>query len=296
MYDITSLIFKYCLIGTAVFSILLSSISARREAPVLTLANRWLRWLLFAWLFAFLLRTFELSSRPDWVHVTTGFMLWFLLETVYNWIAIKALSRSDIPLFPSFKLNEEGDEWPAGARFEKLKNWLTQKRFERISVLKAELFEGIFLRTSIYESPDRRTRLQILFVPKRKYGVAAFYTLSTNSVDDRRIITDNHSLPFGGYYPENWDIVRKPLIGTLARLLRVHEKRLARANFEPVPVEEEPLEALNQQQRLLEQLNTRCGFLNPPSYREENGRLTYDGCYRLWKEMWLLAYLGRPVS
>lgn len=296
MFDTTSITFKYCLVGVAVFSIFLSWIGARRDTPVLILANRWLRWLLFAGTFAYLMRAFELSSRPDWVHLTIGFMLWFLLETGYNWIAINALSRSDIPLFPKFKENVDGDEWPTVARFDKIKNWLEKKNFKRLAVLKAGLFEDMFLRTSIYESSDRMTRLQILFVPRRKNGASAFFTLSTNGQEGHRLITDNHSLPFGGYYPENWNFVRRPLIGSLEKLFRLHEKRLAKTSFAPTPFEDEPLEELNQQQNLLERLNTKCGFLNPLQHWEEDGRLTYDGRYRLWKEMWLIAYLGRSVS
>lgn len=296
MFDTTSLTFKYCLIGMAVLTILLSRINTRSESPLLALITRWLRWLLFSGVFAYLLRTFELSLRPDWIHFAVGFLLWFLFETGYNWIAIKALSQSDIPLFPRFKVNEDGDEWPAVARFEKTKNWLEKKNFKRLVALKAELFEGMVLRASIYESSDQMTRLQVLFVPKQKKGAAAFYTLSTNGREDRRLVTDNHALPFGGYYPENWNFVRKPLVGALEKLFRLHERRLAGMGFEPVPFEEEPLEELNHQQQLLERLNTKHGFLNPTQYREESGRLTYDGRYRLWKEMWLLAYLGRPVS
>jgi hypothetical protein len=296
MLDITSLTSKYFLAGLAALTIILSWVGTRREVPVLILANRWLRWLLFAGIFAYLMRAYQLSLRPDWVHFITGFMLWFLLETVYNWIAINALSRSDIPLFPKFKVNKDGDEWPTDAHFDKLKNWLERKNFRRRAVLKSELFEGMFLRTSIYESPDRSTRLQILFVPRRKDKSSAYYTLLTNGREDSRLITDNHSLPYGGYYPESWNFVRKPLVGSLEKLFQIHAKRLKEAKFEPVPFDGEPLEELNHQQQMLEHLNTKHGFLNPLQYREEDGRLTYDGRYRLWKEMWLLAYLGRSVS
>ena len=296
MFDITSLTFTYALISMVTLTIFLSGINARSELPILMLTNRWLRWLLFAVFFAYLLRKFGLSSRPDWVHLVIGFLLWFLIENGYNWMAIKALSSSEIPLFPRFKVNQDGDEWPAIARLDKIKNWLKTKEFRRLAVLKAELFEDMFLRTSIYESLDQTTRLQILFIPNRKNGASAFYTLSTNGKEDRRLITDNHSLPFGGYYPESWNFVRKPLIGSLEKLFRLHETRQIQTDFEAIPFEDSPLEELNHQQNLLERINTQFGFLNPFQHWEEGGRLTYDGRYRLWKEMWMLAYLGRPIS
>jgi hypothetical protein len=42
--------------------------------------------------------------------------------------------------------------------------------------------------------------------------------------------------------------------------------------------------------------NTETGFLVPRPRREEEGKITSEGCYRLWKEMWLLAYLGKSCA
>lgn len=296
MLDTTTTTFDWILFGTALLTILLPSLGLRKGIPVLILLGRWLRWGLFGVLFSFFLKFFEISFRPDWVHFITGLAVWFLLETGYYWIAIKALSRSDLPLFPSFKMNQDGDEWPADKQLIKVREWLREEKFTRLSALKAELFVDTVLRASIYESSDRLVRLQILFIPKRKGGATACYTLSTNGENDRRLITDNLFLPFGGYYPEGWNMMRKPLIGSLKRLLKLHRQRLQKSSIKAIPFEDSPLEELNDQQRILEQLNLETGFLNPRQYQEEVGRLSYDGRYRLWKEMWLLAYLGKSVS
>jgi hypothetical protein len=53
---------------------------------------------------------------------------------------------------------------------------------------------------------------------------------------------------------------------------------------------------VNEQQRILERLNTDTGFLVPRPRQEEEGKITSDGRYRLWKEMWTLAYLGKSVT
>lgn len=296
MFDITSSTFQSLLFAVAILTIVLPKIGLSKGIPLFTLLGRWLRWALFAGVFAYFLKSLEISFRPDWVHFITGLTLWFLLETGYYWIAIKALSRSEIPLFPSFKINSDGDEWPADPLLIKVRDWLRKEDFKRLSALKAELFEDTFLRASVYESADKLTRLQILFIPKRKGGASACYTLSTNGEQDTRLITDNLFLPFGGYYPEGWNIVRKPLIGSLQRLLKLHRLRLVKSNLKPIPFEDEPLEELNDQQRILERLNLETGFLNPRQYQEEVGKISYDGRYRLWKEMWLLAYFGRSVS
>lgn len=296
MIDTTTSTAEWTLFALAVLSVLLSIVGQRMGMPLFLLIGRWVRWMLFAGIFTFFLKTFEISYRPDWVHFITGLGLWFLLETSYNWIAIKALSRSEMPLFPSFQTNSDGDEWPADEHLIGLRDWLRLKKFTRLSALKAKLFEDTYLRASIYESADKLTRLQILFIPKRKGGATACYTLSTNAKDERRLTTDNLFLPFGGYYPEGWNLCRKPLIGSLQRLLALHHKRLIKSTLKPIPFEDTPLEELNEQQRVLERLNLETGFLVPRQFQEEEGKISYDGRYRLWKEMWLIAYLGRSVS
>lgn len=264
--------------------------------PGLLLLGRWMRWLVIAALFAYFLRIFGLSSRPDWVHFSTGLALWFMLETGYNWLAIQALNRSDLPLFPTFQENSDGDEWPADRTALELKDWLKSTGFKRCGALKAELFEATFLRASIYESSDGLTRIQILFLPKRQGVASTTYTISTVGYGGERLITDNQFLPYGGYYPENWLLARKPLIGCLRRLLALHQRRVMQCSFQPVESENSALEDLNEQQRILEKHNTDAGFLVPRSEREEKGRISPEGRYRLWKEMWWLAYFGHSVS
>ncbi len=291
----TEIKIEYLLLGLAVFSILLPLLAGRMSLPILHVFSRWLRWFLFAALFAFFLEVFALSFRPAWVHLVTGLAVWFVIETGYNWLAIKALSRSELPLFPAFRENTDGDEWPADERFIQIKDWLKSKGFKRAEALKAELFEDAFLRASIYESEDHLTRIQILFLPKRNGGSSACYTVQTFGEDGRRIITDNQFLPYGGYYPENWELSRRPLIGSLKRLLALHQKRVARSGIEPTAIDSSPLEDINEQQRILERLNTQTGFLVPRPQQEEEGKISSNGRYRLWKEMWLLAYFGKSV-
>jgi hypothetical protein len=170
--------------------------------PIFFILGRWLRWLLFGALFAYFIKIFEISFRPDWVHFATGIALWFIIETSYNWIIIKTLSFSDLPLFPDFHENKDGDEWPAGKHFIGIKEWLRNENYTRLKALKSQLFANTHLRASIYESSDQLTRIQILFLPKRKGGATACYTISTRAKDGSRVITDNHIHPYGGYYPE----------------------------------------------------------------------------------------------
>jgi hypothetical protein len=45
----------------------------------------------------------------------------------------------------------------------------------------------------------------------------------------------------------------------------------------------------------LEYVNTELGFLSPHHDREDYGKMTYEGRYRVWKEIWLLNYFGRSA-
>ena len=283
----------WLLFTLAIITISLPILGGRFSIPICLILGRWLRWLLFGALFAYIIKTFGLSLRPDWVHFATGIAFWFIIETGYNWIAIKALSFSDLPLFPEFYENKDGDEWPAGKRFIDIKEWLRGQNYIRLKALKSQLFADTYLRASIYESSDQLTRIQILFLPKRKGGATACYTISTHGKDGSRVVTDNHILPYGGYYPESWEMCRKPLIGSIKRLLLLHHKRVLRLKVESVGVHDDALEELNDHQRILERLNTEIGFFVPRPRREEEGRISQEGRYRLWKEMWFMAYLGK---
>ena len=289
-------VYQWLFFSLATITILLPFLGGYFNLPICLILGRWFRWFLFGALFAYFIKTFEVSLRPDWVHFSTGIALWFIIETGYNWIAIKALSFSDLPLFPDFYENKDGDEWPAEKRFIDIKEWLRDKNYTRLKALKSELFVDTHLRASIYESSDQLTRIQILFLPKRKGGATACYTISTRTKGGGRVITDNHILPYGGYYPEGWEIYRKPLIGSIKRLLLLHHKRVLKLKIEPVVVQDDALEELNDHQRILERLNTEIGFFVPRPRREEEGRISQEGRYRLWKEMWLMAYFGKPYA
>ena len=53
-----------------------------------------------------------------------------------------------------------------------------------------------------------------------------------------------------------------------------------------------PIEDINQQQQQMEVINTKLGYLLPHADREEYGKITPEGRFRIWKEAWLLDYLG----
>ena len=285
----------YLLLAAAIASLVLFSLNQRLASPVIAIFVRWLRWLLFACGGAFLAIEWEWSTRPFWVLAIVLFLVWFLLETAYNWMAITALSESPLPLFPRYVANASGEEWPTHARLLKVREWLRAQHYTQVQSLKAEIGGGIFLRVSVYQDPKAYTRIQITFVPQANGTISVCCTLSSRTVDGMRYITDNLYLPFGGFYPENWLVERSPWRRSLSSLRARHEKRLADVRDQLEPWTDDPVEDLNQQQFELECLNTELGFLFPHFQREEYGKMTYEGRFRVWLEVWMLDYFGRPT-
>lgn len=282
----------YGIIVGGAFSIAASYWNRTLCSPALGIANRWLRWVVFTLAAAWLTHFFGWSGRPFWVLAVTAFLLWFLLETLYNWLAISALSQSPIPLFPRFSVNNTGEEWPARQRIIKVRDWLRKNKFTQVQALLADIGNGIHLRVSIYQDPEAKVRVQVFFIPLTSTGVTVCFSVSSETENGMRYTTDNLFLPFGGYYPENWSVKRCPWTRNLSRLIRLHLRRIELDEQKLLRWETEPLNDLNDQQYDLDRLNTELGFLFPQPLREEYGKMTIEGRYRVWKEVWLLNYLG----
>ena len=279
----------------ALLLIAIPYISKRFNQPNFNIIYRWLRWFFCAALFNNLFEAFFSSTRPFFVHFVTGLGVYFIIETGYNWVVIKALSDGDLPLFPKYKINEDGDGWPANPQTIKIKEWIRHENFVHVESLKAELYAGIYLRTSIYDNIESKIRLQVLFIPKGKGETVTNFVLTSVNKEGQTIITDNYNMPYGGFYPDTWKHVRIPLEGSIAKLKQIHDKRLKSNTTEIVPQSDDPLEDLLEQQRSLEDLNIKKGFLFSRREHKDKGKITQEGRYRLWKEMWNLAYLGRPL-
>ena len=106
-------------------------------------------------------------------------------------------------------------------------------------------------------------------------------------------MTDNLYIPFGGFYHENWHVERTPWRRRLASLVARHQRRITQAGETPLAWDTAPLDDSNQQQQQMEMINTELGYLLPHADREEYGKITPEGRFRVWKEAWLLDYFGR---
>ena len=276
-------------------SLVLMRVNQHVASPALAILNRWLRWLVLAGGSAQMTGHFEWSDRSFGVLFSAYLIVWFMLESVYHWLAIHAMSVSPLPLFPRFALNQGGDEWPVQGRFMRLREQIRAAGFKHVQALRAEVAAGLYIRASFYHSNNNTTRLQVTFLPQPMGNATVCLHFATHTADGRRVVTDNHHLPFAGFYPENWFVERRPWCRSMPRLLALHNERVTQAAATLIPWTTEPMEDVNAQQAELERLNTQLGFLLPSPEHEERGRISSEGRYRVWKEMLSLNYLGRPA-
>ena len=272
--------------------LLLFYINLRVASPLLAIPIRWLRWILFALFAAQANAQIDFIDRPFWTVVAAVFLLWFLLESGLNWLKVSAISLSPMPLFPRYVVNSSGDEWPTQKRLLKVRDWLRDQGFAHVQALKAELGGGIWLRTSIYHNQAAAHRLHVLFVPQENGAITVCFSLATRTATGRRYVTDNLYIPFGGFYPESWHVERSPWRRRLGALVAQHQARVEKSGEAVVLWDISPFDDINQQQQQMEKINTELGYLLPHAEREEHGKITPEGRFRIWKEAWLLDYLG----
>ena len=287
--------FPYFLLTAIVLSLVVMQVNQRVASPLLSIIDRWMRWLVFAFGGAQICLDFQLVNRSYWVLVGVFFIIWFLGETFLNWLRIHALSVSPLPLFPRYQVNDQGDEWPIQPRLLKLREWLRSQNLKQVQALKAELGAGVFLRVSVYQNADATTRVQVTFIPQASGAITVCYALASLTKTGERFVTDNLYVPFAGFYPEHWFVERAPWCRSLPRLLSRHLARVEKAKETLEPFEVDPLTDLNTTQQELDRVNTELGFLHHPPQREDLGKITHEGRYRVWKEIWMLNYLGRAM-
>lgn len=285
----------YLILGALLVWLVVAQVNQRRGSPLLAIAERWLRWIVFAFGSAQACVRFELIDRPFWVLVVVFFLVWFLGETLLNWLSIHALSVSPLPLFPRYVPNLAGDEWPTQPRALQLRDELRGLGYKQMRAVKAEVGGGIYLRVSVYQDATGHERVQVTFIPQASGTVTICLSVTSVTENGSRYVTDNLYVPFAGFYPENWYVERFPLCRSLRKLLERHRARLAATKEKIVTMEIDPVADMNSTQQELDRLNTELGFLHSHQDREDLGKITHEGRYRVWKEVWMLNYLGRSA-
>jgi len=173
---------------------------------------------------------------------------------------------------------------------------IRREGFRKELSAKATLIGQFQVRSALYADDDRHIRLQVILLPSSSGMVVPCYLLTSLLKDGTQVITDNLFLPFGGFYPENWHVERRPWKRSFSRLMRRHRDRILPHRDELATWETDVLDDLQEQPRMLDRLNVEMGFFFPVHERDEEGRITREGRYRVWKELWLLKYFGIPLK
>ena len=262
---------------------------------IFKLISHWIRWLTFACAFSLMLTFFEWSIRPDWVHFISGLAVWFILETLYYKLSIHLLNISEMELFPRYK-NDTGDNlWPINKRVLKIKELLRKEGFKSEKTLKAQIVSHLTIRQAVFFNKDQTIRLNISFIPNAKSEIQLFYSLFSLKSDCEYLITDNQNMPYGGFYPDHWTVNRFPVCHSLKKLLKKHQDLMKNAHGTWSQFEGDIRTKTNRLQLELEQINRKKGFLNELN-QEDTHQISSEGCFRIWIEMWMLAYLGKTLS
>lgn len=281
-------------LGGMVLMLFVLSYSNRRLAsPLLVVLQRWLRWFVFSLLMALLLKHFELSSRPFPVLIIVAGLVWFLIETVYNWVAISLINKSGIPIFPRFVKGGPVDAAAAAKKLGGLHQHLGTQEYSLVQRLTTVIGSDLRLECFIYNDARALIRVQVLLIPQPFDGVPfKCVILASQTASGLLYITDNVFFSYGGFYPGNYRLLRRPWLRSFKRLMRWHHHRIEKERLSLVQWGKDPLAELNQQQQIIERFNIEKGFLAPKHLQEERGSLTLEGRYRLWKAFWLMNYLG----
>lgn len=254
----------------------------------------WHKWITFSLIFAFILDITAWSFRPLWVHLSAGFAIWFIFETAIYRFSIHMLNLSNIKLFPQYENDTPQNLWPINTQALKIKEWISGHSFKPRMYLKAKLINDIQIRQAIYLNKDESIQLSVLFIPQTKENVLIYFTFLSETNLGECLLTDNQNMPFGGYYPKNWEVSRKPLCTSMDYLYKSHTIKMKQKKYNWIKIKgEDILYDVNQRQKELENVNRNLGFMNQPDNREI---ISNKGCFRVWLEMWLLAYFGVTLS
>ncbi|MDD4348533.1 MAG: hypothetical protein PHF70_05450 [Opitutales bacterium] len=252
---------------------------------------RWIRWFLAGWAFA--TGAFALSSDGMGILrlFAVGFLAWGFFETVRNWFFVNAWSRNEWPLFPRYVVQEEA-EWPITPRFFEIRQWLRDFSFSEVGFYKA-FYDGMPIEgVGVFEDEKKCCRVNVYLRPNENGHFVDQIAFVSQTASGERVVTDNLSIAFGGVYPMQWWLTRKPLVRSIAKLHNIHTKTIQERGWSLIPFDSDPLEDMEESQRIMERLNEKAGYLNPRAYRSEFGKFTGEARYEIWKRIWLMNYLG----
>ena len=235
------------------------------------------------------------TERPLAVHLAAGALLWPLLESAWFWFLIGRFSRSGLPPAPRYRDSTESELEHYAPLLEEWKSDLELIGFRNIGHLSGEMEGTPWLRLLVFQNETNTIRAMVHHFeapgPSRPWVISFL----TRDAEGNLCQTDNNHLPYGGYVPETWKLVRHPLAREWSKLASEHHERIS--SLTPrVWDEANLLSDVVDHQREMESINSARGFFNPRPARADSGLLTSEGRSRLLVELWMLSYFGRSIA
>ena len=206
-----------------------------------------------------------------------------------------------MPLFPRYVVNSSGDEWPTQQRLLKVRDWLRE--------------QPLCPRAGAQGRAGRRHLAAHLGLSQpRRHAAPACAVCAAGKRRHHGVFQprDAHHGRAALRHRQSLHSLRRFLSRELARRAQpvaaqpgrsiVARHQAAVERQDPAKPrsggKSAPIDDINQQQQHMEMRSTPSSVICCPTPREEYGKITPEGRFRIWKEAWLLDYLGiaRPVS
>lgn len=253
----------------------------------LRVARRWARFAFFSLALALAAKKYAFPDAGFAELAAAGALSYALVETLIYWLQICAASSSGLPPFGTRKKAESA--WSCEPSMIRLKRKIEALGFKKSGAFIVEFGGGMSAKTTIFDSADGKTRLDVTFVP---IGNSYIVSSSASSVDSdgARWATDGNPTPFGLSFPSGWKVARKPLACDPLKLLKIHAARLEKSGKTFVPISETPDEYAAETAGGMERQSARDGLMNAGSAAEESGIFTQEGKTRIWLDMIMTNY------
>lgn len=251
-------------------------------SPWLRVARRWVRFAVFSLAIGLVAKKYFFESGTLPALILAGALVYFLVETLIYYLQICAVSVSGLSPFGKYIQTESA--WSCDAKMLELKRKIEAQGYKKIGAFTLEYGCGLSAKTTLFESADATTRLDVTFIPFANSYIISSSVCSLD-LEGIRYLTDGNPTPFGLPFPSNWRVARKPLVCNPLKLLKIHRRltEASRKNFAKFSVDAHSyvVETLAQVQRNA----ARNGFINTGIEAQESGIFSQEAKMRIWLDM-----------
>jgi len=165
------------------FAILLSSSWSCESAPGVTghcNADRWLRWIIFPIVGAWLCRHFELMT-PMWAIAAAGFLVWFLVETLYKLAGHRGAQREPLPPLPALYDQQQRRRMAGAAKVPQDSRMASRPGFPPDSGAQGRSGRRHLPAGFDLSGRGALLRIQVTFLPQNNGAIDVCYSLTSTT-------------------------------------------------------------------------------------------------------------------